>query len=85
METKWIDINDVPYINGWHCSRSTVMNVDGVGTLITLVLHDSDKNLYQFVLPIEVAQRVGWDLMGEGFGFFAELADMHIDEDDDDV
>lgn len=49
------------------------MNADGVGTLVMLVLHDVDENLYEFLVPLEVAQRVGWDLMGEGLGFFAEL------------
>lgn len=83
MDKKWVDINEFPYINGWHCSRSTVMNVDGVGTLITLVLHDTEENLYQFVVPIEVAQRIGWDLMGESLNFFAELTDFETDDDDD--
>lgn len=73
METKWIDINEVPFIHGWHCMRSTQMSETGVGTVITLTLLDTNDNHFMFVMPIEVAQRIGWDMMGEGGGFFAEL------------
>jgi len=73
METKWVDINDVPYVNGWHCTRSTQVSVEGVGTLITLTLQDSADNLFMFVMPLELAQRIGWDMMGEGAGFYQEL------------
>lgn len=81
MDKVWKPLDELPWINGWHCSRSAVMNDDGVGTLVMMVLHDFNENLYEFVLPLEVAQRVGWDLMGEGLGFFAEFTDK--DDDDD--
>lgn len=73
MDTRWVDINEVPFVHGWHCMRSAQMSTEGVGTVITLTLLDTNENQHMFVMPLEVAQRAGWDMMGEGGGYFAEL------------
>lgn len=81
MEHKWIDINEVPVINGWNCQRSSYVNEEGVGTLVTLTLQDTAENLFMFVLPPEVAARLAWDMAGEAGGYFAEMTEMSADDD----
>jgi len=83
MEHKWIDINEVPVVNGWNCQRSSYVNEEGVGTLITLTLQDTAENLFMFVLSPEVAARMAWDIAGEAGGYFAELCDLDRLADDD--
>lgn len=83
MEHKWIDINEVPVVNGWNCQRSSYVNEEGVGTLITLTLQDTAENLFMFVLSPEVAARMAWDIAGEAGGYFAELCEPDRLADDD--
>lgn len=65
--------------------RSAQVTSDGVGTLITLTFLDHNENSWMFVMPVEMAQRVGWDLMGEGNNFFSEMVVAYDEPDDDDV
>jgi hypothetical protein len=83
MDQKWVDLNEVPMINGWNCQRSSYVNDEGVGTLITLTLQDFDNNLFMFVLPTETAARIGWDMTGEAGGFFNEVCEPDRLSDDD--
>ncbi len=75
MDQTWVDLNDVPLVNGWNCQRSSYVNEEGVGTLITLTLQDVEGNLFMFVLTPETAARVGWDMAGEAGGYFAEVCE----------
>lgn len=84
METKWVDIKEVPWVQGWHCMRSAHVTSDGVDTLVTLTLLDRNEYTWVFVMPVEVAQRIGWDLMGEGLNLFAEVVITAEDDDEDD-
>lgn len=63
--------------------RSAHVTSDGVDTLVTLTLLDHNENAWMFVMPVEMAQRVGWDMMGEGLNLFAEIAPHDSDSDDD--
>jgi len=83
MDQKWIDLNEVPIVNGWNCQRSSYVNDEGVGTLITLTLQDASENLFMFVLPPEVAARMGWDMAGEAGGYFSEMCEPDRLADDD--
>lgn len=85
MDQKWVDINDVPVINGWNCQRSSYVNDDGVGTLVTLTMQDTAGELHMFVLPLEIAARLAWDMAGEAGGYFAEMTEDDLDRlaDDD--
>lgn len=62
--------------------RSAQVTSEGVGTLITMTLLDHQEHQWMFVMPIELAQRIGWDLMGEGLGFFSEMVVGYEDEPD---
>lgn len=81
METKWVDISEVPWVQGWHCMQSPHVTSDGVNTLITLTLQDHNEHHWMFVMPVELAQRIGWDLMGEALNLFAEIAPRDLDDD----
>jgi hypothetical protein len=65
--------------------RSAQVTSDGVDTLITLTFLDHNENSWMFVMPVEMAQRVGWDLMGEGSNFFSEMVIAYDEPENDDV
>lgn len=79
VENVWRDINELPYINGWHVQRSTGISESGTTTFLVVSLQDGrDGEIMQMVVPLDVAQRLAWDMTGEANGFFLDLC--HPDE-----
>ncbi len=85
VDTVWRDMNEMPYISGWHVQRSTGISESGTTTFLVLSLQDGrDGEIMQMVVPLEVAQRLAWDMAGEANGFFVDMCD-HADPMPDDM
>jgi len=70
MESKWVDLDDIPFVQGWLASTCPAVSDEGVYTYISLILVDHNGAEHYFTLTSDMAQRVGWDLIGEARGYF---------------
>jgi len=91
MESKWESIENVPFVDGWYATRSQALSEDGVHALVSLTMRNAHNDkLMTVVMPVEVAMRMGWDLIGESQNFFVDgmscgSLDAPDDDDDDDA
>lgn len=68
-ELAWGDMADMTPINGWLASRCTIINDDGVGPFVALMLVNQETgDLLRFALSVDVAGRLGVDLCVAALG-----------------
>lgn len=71
-DSSWRDIEEFPLIGGWQCDRSQSISNTGVSEVITLHLQDArNGELMMIVMTLDVAHRMGWDMIGEAGNYFA--------------
>ena len=81
--SEWHDINNYPQITAWQADRSHVVNSKGVGDAVTLHLQDGrNGEVTTFVMSADIAMKLGWDLVGEGGGYFGQSAGTVVSTED---
>ena len=63
----WQELTDLTPVNGWYTYRTRVLSPEGVTEFVvmTLVNQENDEH-YQFAVSLDVALRLGYDLVGDG-------------------
>lgn len=65
----WGDMEDMIPVNGWLATRCTVINDDGVGPFVAVMLvGQTDGELMRFAMSVDVAGRLGIDLCAAALG-----------------